>query len=161
MIKVSLKYSRQNYSVQISVWFSSVGCLFCDICKQSIPSFQHRISSIFFFCQVLSCSLMVSFLFRKIFLGNLNEAISLAKTDVILKVTSISTNEITSFRFPRKLFRKGKLAFKGKLTLKSRKFTYKSQLAYHLCSFSGMISLKWRHHLTSKQDETLALSLSD
>ena len=94
-------------------------------CKQSIPSFQHRISIIFFFCQVLSCFLMVSFLFRKSFRGNINEAISLAKIDVTLKVTSISTNEITS------------------------------------CSFSGMMSLTWRHHLTSKQGKLLALSLCD
>ena len=42
---------------------------------------------------------MVNFLFR----GNLNEAILLAEIDVTLKVTSILTNEIASFRFNEQL----------------------------------------------------------
>ena len=46
---------------------------------------------------------MVNLLLRKIFHGNLDEAISLAKIDVSLKVTSILSNEIASFRFPRKI----------------------------------------------------------
>ena len=47
--------------------------------------------------EMLFSCLMVSFLLRKIFLGNLNEAISLV--------------EIVSFRFPRKIFLKRKLIF--------------------------------------------------
>ena len=49
---------------------------------------------------------MVSFLQKKIFCRNLNEAISLAEIDVTLKVMSISTNEIALFRFPPKIFLK-------------------------------------------------------
>ena len=45
---------------------------------------------------------MVKFLLRKIFRENLNEAISLAKIDVTLKVTSVSTNIL--FSFPPKMF---------------------------------------------------------
>ena len=37
---------------------------------------------------------MVNFLLRKIFRGNLNEAISLAKIEVTLKVMSVLTNNI-------------------------------------------------------------------
>ena len=54
---------------------------------------------------------MVKFLLRKIFRENLNEAISLAKIDVTLKVTSVSTN--ISFSFPPNIFRKRKLTFKN------------------------------------------------
>ena len=42
---------------------------------------------------------MVSFLVRKTFSGNLNEAISFAEIDVTLKVMSLSINEIASFGF--------------------------------------------------------------
>lgn len=41
---------------------------------------------------------MVSFLSSKVFRGNLNEAILSAEIDVTLKVTSILTNKIASFR---------------------------------------------------------------
>ena len=41
---------------------------------------------------------------KKFFCGNLSEAISLVKIDVNFKVTSISANKITSFRFPGKIF---------------------------------------------------------
>ena len=44
--------------------------------------------------------LKVNFLLSKIFRGNLKEAISLVERDITSKVTSISTNEIASFRFP-------------------------------------------------------------
>ena len=40
----------------------------------------------------------------KIFRGNLNEAISLAKIDVTLKVMLISTNEVASFQIPWRSF---------------------------------------------------------
>ena len=46
---------------------------------------------------------MVNFLLGKVFRGNLNEAILLAEIDVTLKVTSILTNEIASFRFNEQL----------------------------------------------------------
>ena len=54
---------------------------------------------------------LVNFLMRKIFSGNLNEVISLVEIDVTLKRTSVSTNEIASFEFPRKIFLKRKLTF--------------------------------------------------
>ena len=38
---------------------------------------------------------MVKFILRKIFRGDQNEAISLAKIDVTSKVTSVSTNHIS------------------------------------------------------------------
>lgn len=41
---------------------------------------------------------MVSFLSSKVFRGNLSEAILSAEIDVTLKVTSILTNKIASFR---------------------------------------------------------------
>ena len=44
-------------------------------------------------------SIMVIFLLRKIFLGNLNEAISLVKIDVTFTMVSISANKIASFTF--------------------------------------------------------------
>ena len=55
--------------------------------------------------------LMVNFLLRKIFRGNLNEANSLAEIDFDVKVQSISTSEIASFRFPPNIFLKTKLNF--------------------------------------------------
>ena len=48
-------------------------------------------------------TLMVTFFLRKIFCGNLNEVVSLAEIDFTSKVTSVSANEIASFRFPRKI----------------------------------------------------------
>lgn len=56
-------------------------------------------------------TLMVSFFFRKIFLENLNEAMSLVEIKITLKVTSISVNGISSFRFSREFIRKRKLCF--------------------------------------------------
>ena len=47
---------------------------------------------------------MVNFLLKKIFRGNLSEVISLTEIDVTFKVVSNSTDEIASFRFPRKIF---------------------------------------------------------
>ena len=52
-----------------------------------------------------------NFLLRKIFRRNLNEAVSLAEIDETLKVTSMSINEIASFRFPRKIFLKRKVTY--------------------------------------------------
>ena len=43
---------------------------------------------------------MVNFRLKKIFRGNINEAIPLAEFDVTLKFMSVSTNEIVSFTFP-------------------------------------------------------------
>ena len=57
---------------------------------------------------------MINFLLRKIFRGNLNEAISLTETDVTFKVTSVSTNEIVPFRSQRKTFLKRQLTLKSK-----------------------------------------------
>ena len=54
-------------------------------------------------------TLMVSFFFRKIFLENLNEAMSLVEIKITLKVTSISVNGISSFTFSREIIRKRKL----------------------------------------------------
>ena len=45
---------------------------------------------------------MVNILLRKIHSRDLNKAISLAKTSITLKVTSISANKIASLKFPRK-----------------------------------------------------------
>ena len=53
---------------------------------------------------------MVNFRFRKIFRGNLNEAILLVETDVTFQTTSISANEIGLFPFPWKLSLERKLA---------------------------------------------------
>ena len=55
--------------------------------------------------------LMVNFLFRKIFRRNLNEGNSLAEINFVLKVKSVSTGEITSFRFPSIIFLMRKLNF--------------------------------------------------
>ena len=52
---------------------------------------------------------------RKTFRGNLTEAISFIETEVIFKVTS--ANEITSFRFPWKIFLIRKLTLKSKITI--------------------------------------------
>ena len=54
---------------------------------------------------------MVSFFFRKNFLENLNEAMSWVEINITLKVTSISVNGISSFRFSREFIRKRKLCF--------------------------------------------------
>ena len=51
-------------------------------------------------------NVMVNILLRKISGGNLNEAIFLAKTNITLKVMSISANEVTSSTFPQKIFLK-------------------------------------------------------
>ena len=48
-------------------------------------------------------------LVRKISRGNLNETILWTKINVSLKVMSISTNRIVSFRFPQKILQKKKL----------------------------------------------------
>ena len=56
---------------------------------------------------------IVNFLWRKIFGGNLNESVSLTEIDITLKLTSISTYGITSFWFPRKIFFKWKLILIG------------------------------------------------
>ena len=56
-----------------------------------------------------------NFLVRKIIRGNLNEAVSLAEINVTLKVTSISTSEIASFRFLQKIFLKRKVAIISEL----------------------------------------------
>ena len=47
-------------------------------------------------------NVMVNILLRKIHSRDLNKAISLAKTSITLKVTSISANKIASLKFPRK-----------------------------------------------------------
>ena len=47
--------------------------------------------------------LIVNFLLKKIFGGNLNKGTLLAEIDFTLKVTYILTNEIASVRFPRKI----------------------------------------------------------
>ena len=49
---------------------------------------------------------MVNILLRKIHSRDLNKAISLAKTSITLKVTSISANKIASLKFPQKTFLK-------------------------------------------------------
>ena len=54
-------------------------------------------------------TLMVSFFFSKLFLGNLNKATLLVEIIVTLKVASISANGISSFRFSREIIRKRKL----------------------------------------------------
>ena len=54
---------------------------------------------------------MVNFLLGKIFREVLNKAISLVESDINVKVTSISTNEIASFRFPQQIFLNRKLCF--------------------------------------------------
>ena len=54
---------------------------------------------------------MIKFCLRKIYHANLIEAISLAEIDASLKVTSVSTNEIASFRYARRIFLKRKLIF--------------------------------------------------
>ena len=56
-----------------------------------------------------------NFLLRKIIRRNLNEAVSLAEINVDLKVTSISTSEIASFRFLKKIFLKRKVAIISEL----------------------------------------------
>ena len=56
-----------------------------------------------------------NFLVRKIISRNLNEAVSLAEISVALKVTSISTSEIDSFRFLQKNFLKRKVAIISEL----------------------------------------------
>ena len=56
-----------------------------------------------------------NFLLRKIIRRNLNEAVSLAEINVALKVTSISTSEIASFRFLKKIFLKRKVAIISEL----------------------------------------------
>ena len=64
-------------------------------------------------CQLLNgrvqSQVMNNFLLKEISRGNLNEAISLTETDVTLKKMSISIYEITSSRFPRKIFLKKEL----------------------------------------------------
>ena len=72
-------------------------------------------------------SLMVNFLLRKIFLGNLTGVISLVEIDVIFKVKSISANEIVSFRFPREIFLKRKSAL-HRISINQMKFTIKGTL---------------------------------
>ena len=52
---------------------------------------------------------------RKIIRRNLNEAVSLAEISVALKVTSISTSEIASFRFLQNIFLKRKVAIISEL----------------------------------------------
>ena len=54
---------------------------------------------------------MVTFPLGKIFREVLNKAISLVESDINVKVTSISTNEIASFRFPQQIFLNRKLCF--------------------------------------------------
>ena len=54
---------------------------------------------------------MVNFPLGKIFREVLNKAISLVESDINVKVTSISTNEIASFRFPQQIFLNRKLCF--------------------------------------------------
>ena len=56
-----------------------------------------------------------NFLLRKIIRRNLTEAVSLAEINVALKVTSISTSEIASFRFLKKIFLKRKVAIISEL----------------------------------------------
>ena len=56
-----------------------------------------------------------NFLVRKIIRRNLNEAVSLAEINVTLKVTSISTSEIASFRFLQNIFLKRKVAIISEL----------------------------------------------
>ena len=56
-----------------------------------------------------------NFLVRKIIRRNLNEAVSLAEISVALKVTSISTSEIASFRFLQKIFLKRKVTIISEL----------------------------------------------
>ena len=56
-----------------------------------------------------------NFLLRKIIRRNLNEAVSLAEMNVALKVRSISTSEIASFRFLQKIFLKRKVAIISEL----------------------------------------------
>ena len=56
-----------------------------------------------------------NFLVRKIIRRNLNEAVSLAEINVTLKVTSISTSEIASFRFLQKIFLKRKVTIISEL----------------------------------------------
>ena len=51
----------------------------------------------------------INFLLRKIFHGNLIEAISLVEIDAILTVTTIQAIEITPLRFPPKILLKKKL----------------------------------------------------
>ena len=53
---------------------------------------------------------MVCFLLRKIFRGNLDDTISLA--EIHFKMTSVSANEITPFKFPRKISFRGNCALK-------------------------------------------------
>ena len=52
---------------------------------------------------------IINFLSREIFRGNLNEAISLFEIDVTFQMTSISANKIASFRFLWKISLKRKL----------------------------------------------------
>ena len=54
---------------------------------------------------------MVNFPLGKIFREVLNKAISLVESDINVKVTSISTIEIASFRFPQQIFLNRKLCF--------------------------------------------------
>ena len=57
-------------------------------------------------------NVMVNILLRKIYGWNLNEVISLAKTSIILKVTSISANKNASLKVPRSIFLKRQSSFR-------------------------------------------------
>ena len=59
---------------------------------------------------------MLDFVLTKTFHGNLNETILLVENDVIFKVSSILVNEISSFRFPQKMFHKRKLCLRYTVT---------------------------------------------
>ena len=95
---------------------------------------------------VLKLDIIVNFLSREMYLGNLNEAIWLAEDDTTLKVTSISTNEIASFRSPRKIFLKRKLTFSniminGKI-LGFVIFLWKNILIFNIFDFNDMLCCK-------------------
>ena len=80
---------------------------------------------------------MVIFLLRKIFLGNLNEAISLVKIDVTFTMLSISANKIASFTF--------KICHKRKVTDQKHPWiAYNSQKpmsGFHPLFLSGISSI--------------------
>ena len=50
---------------------------------------------------ILNISIKHNYQLRKIFRGNLNQAISSAEIDIMLKLISISTNKIALFQFQR------------------------------------------------------------
>ena len=92
----------QNQNTSLSMIANVINCYSCVLWSLSV-----RFVFTYFYPSACSVWLIlpwvtVNFFWRKIFRGNLDEAISLSQIDVSLKGTSVWTNEITSFRFQLK-----------------------------------------------------------